>query len=304
MLTTADLGTDLVGGRIGRPQHDLDLLGGALTDRDAVLADVPLNRIVDVERPDADRLKRNDTAKRDQRRFGGAATDVDHHVAHRLIDGQICADRRRNRLLDEPGIGGTRPPSRLGHRPPLDRRDGGRHTDHHSRPVEPTHTDPLQQEPNHSLRHVEVGDCALTQRPHRNDVGRGPANHLPRLMPHRQHLARPTVERDNGRLVQDDALTPGVDQRIGRPQIDGEVACQVQFSSTGGSSSRTIPLGCGWGCDRWFGAIAWSRSWNPGSTGRRDRAHSHNNNEPAIAANSGKTKNATALLMRHPPHAR
>lgn len=45
-------------------------------------------------------------------------------------------------------------------------------------------------------------------------------------MTHGQHFGGVLVERDDRRLVQNDALALGVDQRVGRTQIDREVACQ------------------------------------------------------------------------------
>jgi len=45
-------------------------------------------------------------------------------------------------------------------------------------------------------------------------------------MTHREHLAIVLVQRDNGRLVKNDAFSLGVDQRVGRTQIDRKVACQ------------------------------------------------------------------------------
>ena len=301
-LTAADLGTDLVGGRIGRPQHDLDLLGGALTHRDAVLAaDEPLNGVVDVERADSDCFERNDAAERDEGALGGAAPDVDHHVADRFVDRQISTDRSGNGLLDEAGIRSAGAARRLGHGSTFDGGDRRRHTDHDPWPVEPAHPDPLQQQPDHALGDLEVGDRPLAQRAHGHDVGRGAADHLPRLVAHRQNLTGPTVERDHRGLVQDDALTSCVHQRVGGAEINRKVACQGQVSSTAVSSRRTIPLGCGWGRDRSSGARTRSCSWKPDSTGRRRRDHSHNSTEPSVAARNGKTRKTTASLTTSAP---
>ena len=100
-VAAAHLGLEVVVERPRRADRELDLLGGALTDRDAVLAaHVALDRGVDVERADAQRLERDDTAERDDRDLGRAAADVDHHVAHRLVDREPGADRGGHRLLD------------------------------------------------------------------------------------------------------------------------------------------------------------------------------------------------------------
>jgi hypothetical protein len=148
----------------GRADGDLDLLGGALADRDAVLAaDVALDGGVDVEGPDPHRLEGHHAAQRDERRLGGATADVDDHVADRLVDRQIGPDGRGHGLLDELGVGRAGPPGRLGDRPALDGGDGRRHADHDPGPVEPAHPDPLQQQADHALGDVEVGDGTLAQ---------------------------------------------------------------------------------------------------------------------------------------------
>ena len=83
---------------------------------------------------------------------------------------------------------------------------------------------PLQQQADHALGDVEVGDGALAQRAHGDDVaGRAP-DHLPGLVAHGQHVAGLLVEGDHRRLVEHDAPAPGVDERVGRAEVDGEVA--------------------------------------------------------------------------------
>ena len=70
---------------------------------------------------DADGLERDDAAERDDRHLRRAATDVDDHVAERLVDRQRRADRRGHRLLDQVRLGGAGAPRRLEHRALLDR---------------------------------------------------------------------------------------------------------------------------------------------------------------------------------------
>ena len=111
------------------------------------------------------------------------------------------------------------------------------HADDHPRPVEAVHADPLQQQPDHALGDLEVGDGALAQRPDRDDVARGAPDHLPGLVAHGQHVLGPAVERDHGGLVQDDALTAHVHERVRRAEIDGEVARQLLPSRVRSSSS-------------------------------------------------------------------
>ena len=159
-------------GEAGADRH-LDLLGGALADRDAVLApDERGDGGVDVEAAHPHRLEGHHPAERDQRRLGRAAADVDHHVGDRLVDRQRGADGRRHGLLDELRVGGTGPAGRLGDGAPLDLGDGRRHADHHPRAVEPVDADAVQQQPDHALGDLEVGDGALAQRADGHDVAR------------------------------------------------------------------------------------------------------------------------------------
>src|ERR687891_420080 len=57
-----------------------------------------------------------------------------------------------------------------------------------------------------------------------HDPGRGSPDHLPGLLADGQDVALPGVHGDDRGLVVDDALALLVDERVGRPQVDGEVA--------------------------------------------------------------------------------
>ena len=149
--------------------------------------------------------------------------DVDHHVAHRLVDVESGPDGRGHGLLDQMGGRRTGPPGRLLHRPALHGGDGRRHADEHPGPVQLGDPGPSEQQPDHPLGDVEVGDGPLPQGSDRHDVPGRPPDHLPRLVPDGQDLVGPGVEGDHRRLVQDDAHTLGVDQGVGRPEIDRQV---------------------------------------------------------------------------------
>jgi hypothetical protein len=54
------------------------------------------------------------------------------------------------------------------------------------------------------------------------DDGRGrTAEHLPRLLADRVHLAGPLVHRNDRRLEENDALSAAEDDGVRRPEIDG-----------------------------------------------------------------------------------
>ena len=94
-------------------------------------------------------------------------------------------------------------------------------------PREPADADALQQQPDHPLGDLEVGDRAAAQRTHGDDVAGRAADHLPRLAAGGEHLAGLPVERDDRGLVEHDALALHVDERVGRAEVDREVTCHV-----------------------------------------------------------------------------
>ena len=137
------------------------------------------------------------------------------------------------------------PAGRLGHRPPLDLGDGRRHADQHPRAVEAAHPGPAQQQPDHALGHVEVGDGPLAERADGLDVAGRAADHLPGLVAHGQHVAGLDVEGDDGGLVEDDAPAPGVDEGVGGAEVDGQVprhgpTSGVPGARAGASGARAV----------------------------------------------------------------
>ena len=134
-VAAADLGVQLLLERPGRAEGDLDLFGGALAEGEAVLLlDELDDRLVELVAADADRLAGDDAAERDDRDLGGAAADVDDHVAGRLLHGQAGADGRGHRLLDDVGgLAGAGVLGRLLHGALLDAGDARRHADDHAR---------------------------------------------------------------------------------------------------------------------------------------------------------------------------
>jgi len=75
----------------------------------------------------------------------------------------------------------------------------------------------------HPLGHLEVGDDAVLHGPDGDNVARRAAQHLLGFLADRFHFTGHLVDGDNRRLVDDDALALGVDQRVGRAQINGKV---------------------------------------------------------------------------------
>ena len=224
-VAAANLGLVLlVGGERGA-DRDLDLLGGALPHRDAVVAaQVVGDRGVDVEAADAHGLESDDAAHRDHGHLAGAAADVDHHVPERLVDGQRRADRGGHGLLDEVGLGGAGPAGRFEDGALLDVGDRGGHADQNPGALHAGDPGPGEDEADQPLGDLEVGDRAAAQRPDRHDVPGGAPDHVPRLVAHGEDVLGAAVQRDDGRLVEDDPLAPRVHEGVRGSEVDGEVA--------------------------------------------------------------------------------
>jgi hypothetical protein len=88
----------------------------------------------------------------------------------------------------------------------LDVRDRRWHADEDTRAVDARHPGTLEQNAEQALGDLEVGDRAAAQRTDGDDVARCAPDHLPRLVTDRKHLVAATVERDDRRLVDDDAF--------------------------------------------------------------------------------------------------
>jgi hypothetical protein len=84
----------------------------------------------------------------------------------------------------------------------------------------------LEEQANQALRDLEVGDRATAQRSDGDDVAGRAADHVPRRVAHGQHFLGAAVERDDGGLVEDDAATARVDERVRGTEVDGEVERQ------------------------------------------------------------------------------
>ncbi len=75
----------------------------------------------------------------------------------------------------------------------------------------------------HLLGHVEVRDDAVLERPDSHDVARRATEHRLRLVSDGQHRVIGLVDRDDGRLVEHDALAADVHERIRRSEVHREV---------------------------------------------------------------------------------
>jgi hypothetical protein len=170
----------------------------------------------------------DDAAQREYGDFGRAAADVDDHRSGRLVDREPGADSGRHRFgddVDAPRTGGV---GRLGHRALLDAGDRRRHADHHARTRErPASSQHLAHEvPQHLRGDLVVGDHAVAQGTDGLDVVGGAADHALGLGADRNDGVGGRVDRDDRRLVEQDAAPPRIDQGVRRPEVDREIAAQ------------------------------------------------------------------------------
>src|SRR5439155_813868 len=75
------------------------------------------------------------------------------------------------------------------------------------------------------LIHLIAAD-PVAERPRGDNLSGGPSDHAFGFLAHRDDLAIVRPLGDHGRLAQDDALALDVDQRVGRPQINPQVATE------------------------------------------------------------------------------
>src|SRR4029453_5388944 len=159
--------------------------------------------------------------------LGGAAADVDDHVAGRLVHGQADPDGGGYRLLDDEGAAGPGPVGRLDHGPALDPGDARGHAHHHpglGHELAAVHL--LDEVAQHLLGGVEGGDDPGPEGGGGHDVGRGTADHRLGLGADGQDGVVLVVDGDHRGLVEHDPAAADVDQGVGGAEVDGHVAAE------------------------------------------------------------------------------
>ena len=158
--------------------------------------------------------------------LGRPAADVDDEAAGRLADRQPGADRGGHRLLDEARPAGPGVEGRVADGALLDLGHARRDAEQHPRPRDEPDpvVDPVHEVLDHLLGDVEVADDAVAQRADRDDVGRRPADHPLGLGADGQDALGLGVDGDDGRLAHDDAAVADMDEGVGGPEVDADVA--------------------------------------------------------------------------------
>src|SRR3954451_20468705 len=224
-VASPDLRLHLLRKREGRADLELDLLRGLLTDHQFVLAlDVVDDRLVELVAADADRLRDDDAAERDDGHLAGAAADVDDHVPRRLAHRKAGADRGGHRLLDQVRLAGAGAEAGLLDGALLHPGHAGRHAHDHARVRPAVLVHLLDEVAEHLLRDVEVGDHAVLERADRRDRAGCATQHALCLDPDGVHLGRAAVDRDHRGLGQHDAAPTQVYERVRGAEVDRHVA--------------------------------------------------------------------------------
>ena len=202
-----------------------DLLRRALTDERVVLAaHIFDDRLVELVARNLDRGGLDDAAERDDRDVGRAAADVNDQIAVRPADVETRADGRRNRLLDEEHALRTGLRAGVDDRTFLDLGDDRGHADDDVRLEQAEALYLADELLDHQLGHLVVRNDALAQRTDGDDVVRRAAEGLLRLRADRHELSRHLVHRDDGRLVEHDALALHINENGRRAEINADVA--------------------------------------------------------------------------------
>src|SRR5438445_5560729 len=206
----------------------LDALGGRFADQRAVVAAYVVDdRLVEAVAADAHRLRVDDAVERNHSDFRGAAADVEHHRAARLVHRNARADRRSHRFLDQIYVARAGGLGRFLDRAALDLGRAARHAHQHARArtehARAMHL--LDELLEHLLGHGEVGDDAVLHRPDRDDVARRATEHALGVGADRRDRTRAAgaailADRHDRGLVQDDALPAHIDKGVGRTEVD------------------------------------------------------------------------------------
>ena len=94
----------------------------------------------------------------------------------------------------------------------------------------------------HHLDGVEVGDDPVFQGTHGHDAFRGLADHGLGFSAHAEGTPGAGIDGHHTRLGDDDAFPPHVDEGVGSPEIDAEIAAEHPEKLRQGSEQPSAPL--------------------------------------------------------------
>src|SRR5690606_12829102 len=155
--------------------------------------------------------------------FGGAATDVNDHVAHGFFHVDADTHGGSHRLMHQVHLFGAGNFGRVAHGAFFHFSDARWDTDNHpQRREKPTLAvvDHLYHATNHVFGGIEIGNYTVFQRPHRPDVVVRFSLHLHGLAPYRNDLVGGAVKCHNGWLIHHHFVI-----------MDNEGVCRTQINS-------------------------------------------------------------------------
>ena len=169
------------------------------------------------------RVAHHDPAQRDDRDLRGPATDVDDHVPAGSGDGHVRADGGRQRFLDEEGVAGAGLEGRVADRALLHARHPGRDADHDVRLEDADPRDLVDHVAEHGLGDEVVRDHAVAHGTDGADVAGGPADHLARLLAHRDETVVVLADGHHRGLVEDHAPALDVHEDVRGAEVDPDL---------------------------------------------------------------------------------
>ena len=146
------------------------------------------------------------------------------------MDRQTRSDCGRHWLIDKSNVARASSACRVSNGAPFDWGNHRWHAHRDPRFAESTYANLLQDQSNHSLSGVEISNSSLAKGTNGNDVRRGPSYHLPCFTADGEDVTGSLVHRDNRRLVEHDAASTFVHQRVSGAQVDRKVTCQGKSS--------------------------------------------------------------------------
>jgi hypothetical protein len=154
------------------------------------------------------------------------SVDVDNHAAADLCDRQACAESSCHRLFNQPDFTGSGRHGCIVNGPLLDFCNSGGDTDDDSRAryrdktLLVCFTDEIFK---HRLGDLELGDHAVSQGSHSDNVGWSPPDHFLGFRSDCLRFPGSFIDSHPRRFSDDDPLTTHVDERIGGSQVNSDV---------------------------------------------------------------------------------
>ena len=169
----------------------------------------------------------DDAAEGDDGDLGGASADVHDHRSGGLIDGESGAEGGGHGLFDDESLIRSGVASGLDDGALFDLGDATGDADHDGLPHDDFASDLVDEVAEHGLGLLEVGDDAVLEGAGGDDVGGGLAKHALGFFADGEDLVGVFIDGDDAGLADDDAFAAYVDEGVGGPEVNSDVATEV-----------------------------------------------------------------------------